>query len=155
VALVLAQVLETTSILDAVTNKKIYAAWEKHAQPHWEDLTYSVQMDLCDTGGGQIVKQVPASFPRLPGLIPSCYRTVGDAGITQEYQTAVGLGIGMVFSPILWTVGEGLLKAGVGTYLVAEVVHQLLESQFEFSFGGMEQDVAEWEFGCVRRSASY
>jgi hypothetical protein len=142
VALVLAQVFETTGILDAGANKKLFAAWEKHAQPHWEDLTYNVQdwtsnvrqwwKEARKTGTGLL----SAATWSDPLLLSNSWKTQ----VSPKYQTAVGLGIGMVFSPLLWTVGEGLFFSGMGAYLVAEVVHQLLESQFWQE----EQDEDNW-----------
>jgi hypothetical protein len=142
VALVLAQVFETTGILDAGANKKFFAAWEKHAQPHWEDLTYNVQdwtsnvrqwwKEARKTGTGLL----SAATWSDPLLLSNSWKTQ----VSPKYQTAVGLGIGMVFSPLLWTVGEGLFFSGMGAYLVAEVVHQLLESQFWQE----EQDEDNW-----------
>jgi hypothetical protein len=159
VALVLAQALETTGILDANANKKFFDAWEKHAQPLWEDLTYNVQdwtssvrhwwKEARRTGIGIL----SATTWSDPVSLSNSWKTQ----VSPKYQTAVGLGIGMVFSPFLWTAGEGLLRTGVGAYIVAEVVHQLLESQFwkeqqeednwftSPAFGGTKQDVAEWE----------
>jgi hypothetical protein len=179
VALVLAQVLETTGILDNAgsVNQKLLAAWEKHAQPHWEDLNYHVQdwthnvrhwwRAARQTGTGLL----SATTWSDPVLLSNSWQKQ----VSPKYQTAVGLGIGMVCAPFLWTAGEGLLKTGVGAYLVSEVVHLILESQFTFwwqdqeqeeedtwftrpafSFGGMEPDgdgVAseEWELDIAIR----
>jgi hypothetical protein len=170
-ALVLAQVLETTGILDADgtggigisdAHQKLYAAWEQHAQPHWEDLTDNVQdwtsrvrhwcRAIRQTGTSLWSAATTTSTWSDPVWLSNSW---WKEQVSPKYQTAVGLGIGMICAPLLvWTAaGEGLLKTGVAAYLVAEVVHQLLEeSQFVFSLGGgaaaagtEQDDVAEWE----------
>ena len=103
------------------------------------------------------------------------HATISLPVVSPKYQTAVGLGIGMVCAPFLWTVAvRGLLKTGVGVYVVAEVVHLLRESPFTlfwqddddddeedtwftrpaFTMGGNEPDggddeVFEWELDSI------
>lgn len=141
-ALVLAQLLESFDILG--DNQKVFAAWKRHAQPAWQDLRANVQRwwkAATKTGG-----LLSAATWSDPVLLSNSWKTQ----VSPKYQTAVGLGIGMVFSPVLWTAGQGLLKTGLGAYVVAEVVHQLLGSQFgqemdwSFPFGGTESREAEW-----------
>jgi hypothetical protein len=149
VALVLAQVLETAGD----NNTRIFSAWKHHAQPVWRDWTSNVQRwwKAARVDG---VGLLSAATWSDPVLLSSSWKTQ----VSPKYQTAVGLGIGMVFSPVFWSAGEGLIRTGVGAYLVAEVLHQLLESPFwaqqqdwfSSKLGGTaETFVAEWDIDIV------
>jgi hypothetical protein len=178
VALVLAQVLETTGILenaDGNVQQKLLAAWETHGLPHWEELqdwAHNVRhlwwaarchAAYCVREWWWVARQtrtglLSATTWSDPVLLSNSWQEQ----VSPKYRTAIGLGIGLVCAPFLWTAGEGLLKTGTLLYLVAEVVHQILESPFVFWWqeqpeeednwftrpafgGGNEPDGTEWE----------
>jgi hypothetical protein len=88
---------------DAVTNKKIYAAWEEarattlgetYGCADWTNVRHWWRANR-QTGTGL--------FSATTWSDPSCYPQL-ETQVSPKYQTAVGLG-SVVFSPILWTVG--------------------------------------------------
>jgi hypothetical protein len=147
-SLLLAQVFETTGLLE---DKSLPAAWRKHAQPFLQDMTSNLQRwwkkypswwKAARSQGGLL----SASTWSHPALLSSSWKT----HVSPKYQMAVGLGIGMVFSPAMWSIAAGLLETGIVAYLLAEVLHPLqYHWQNDWLGGGggvWQKKVAEWDF---------
>lgn len=117
VAFVLAELLTLSDLVDAPSI--VTTAWRTRGKPIWDQVAAPI------TSWWKIARSKGGLLQASTWTEPAALQNAWHSHVAPKYQLMTGLAVGLIFSPVVWTISASMIELGIGAYLASEVLYEL------------------------------